>query len=104
MPHKTNSKSVKHKISEPDWESMKNHWPSSIVSRSKIGDFTGGVLSPGRMANLDCAGEGPPTFYGVNNKVFYETQSLIEWMKIRYIENWNKRRYGPAKLRKLTKS
>ena len=103
MSENTISESDNHTAPQPDWEAMKKHWPSTIVSRSRISDFTGGVLSPGRMANLDCIGEGPPSYYGINRKVFYQVEELIEWMRERFKGNQNKRFAPSVKRRKRSK-
>lgn len=103
MSENTIPESENHTAAQPDWEAMKKHWPSTIVSRSRIGDFTGGVLSPGRMANLDCMGEGPPSYYGINRKVFYQVDELIDWMHGRYWENQNNRLAPSAKRHKRSK-
>ena len=58
-------------------------WPSPIVSRSEIKNFTGGLLSPGTLANLDCRGLGPRNKIRMNRRVAYEKDSLIEWLLAR---------------------
>jgi hypothetical protein len=68
----------------PDWARMIKRWPSSIVARSAIEEFTGGLLKPSHMANLDHLGQGPPHFRGVTKKVFYEVESLVDWMRQRF--------------------
>lgn len=58
-------------------------WPSSIVSREKISDFTGGALSPGRLANLDSMGQGPEERIRIGRKIAYPVSSLIPWLEKR---------------------
>jgi len=63
-------------------DSMAEKWPSSLVSRNKIAAFTGGLITPGRIANLDSEGKGPEAFK-VGRKVCYPVQPLIEWLSNR---------------------
>jgi hypothetical protein len=68
--------------------SMKNlkhladKWPSSIVARRRIRDFSGGILGERYLANLDSQGEGPPKIH-IGRQVAYPVDSLIEWMEKR---------------------
>ena len=55
-------------------------WPSSFVAREKISTFTGGAISSGHMANLDCLGEGPEGRVRIGRKVCYSVTSLIAWL------------------------
>jgi hypothetical protein len=38
---------------------MADKWPSALVARTEIGKFTGGLLSPGTMKNLDSLAKAP---------------------------------------------
>lgn len=58
---------------------LADKWPSTFVARERIGDFTGGLISPGRMANLDCLGEGPQRIR-IGRKVAYPVVDLVEWL------------------------
>ena len=55
-------------------------WPSSFVSRDKVPEFTGGAISSGRMANLDCLREGPSQRIRLGRKVCYPIKPFIEWL------------------------
>lgn len=55
-------------------------WPSAIVSRREVGRFSGGILNPGTLANLDCEGTGPRRFM-VKNRVAYFASDLVDWME-----------------------
>jgi len=55
-------------------------WPSSFVSRDKVPEFTGGAISSGRMANLDCLGEGPAQRVRLGRKVCYPVKPFVEWL------------------------
>lgn len=58
-------------------------WPSSLVSREKIGEFTGGIISPKTIANLDATGEGPKGRIKFLRKVAYSVPELIKWLESR---------------------
>lgn len=65
------------------FDRLAEKWPSSLVARERIGDFTGGLISPGRMANLDCKGEGPRNRMRIGRKVAYPVADLVEWLSER---------------------
>ncbi len=62
---------------------LANKWPSSVVAREKVGEFTGGIISPKTMANLDATGEGPKGRITVGRKVAYPVDLLIAWLESR---------------------
>ncbi|MCF8025664.1 MAG: hypothetical protein K9K82_09265 [Desulfobacteraceae bacterium] len=62
------------------FQELAQKWPSSFVARERIGEFSGGLLSPGRMANLDSQGQGPLERVRVGRKVAYPVKPLIQWM------------------------
>lgn len=56
-------------------------WPSDLVARKKVGAFTGGIISPSTIANLDAIGKGPKGRTTVGQrKVFYPKDLLVEWL------------------------
>ena len=59
---------------------LKDKWPSTLVARSRIAEFSGGTLTPGTLANLDSKGLGPLNRIRVGRKVAYPVAELIEWM------------------------
>ena len=63
-------------------DSLVDSWPSPIVARSEIKKFSGGLLHPRTMANLDSLGKGPGKIL-VGNRACYSTLKLVEWMKSR---------------------
>lgn len=65
-----------------DLSMLGKKWPSAMVARESIREFSGGVLSPKYMANLDSEKKGPPALK-VGKKVAYPVGSLIEWMEKR---------------------
>jgi hypothetical protein len=59
---------------------MVRSWGSPIVPRQSVGKFSGGLLNPRTMANLDCLGTGPQNSFRVGSKVVYRTKDLAEWL------------------------
>jgi hypothetical protein len=62
---------------------MAAKWPSGIVARRKVGEFTGGVISEKSMANLDCLGLGPPRIK-IGKIVAYPVKDFIAWLVERF--------------------
>lgn len=52
-------------------------WESPFVPRTKVEQFSGGVLRAGTLANLDSAGEGPERIV-IAGRVAYLRDSLID--------------------------
>ena len=64
-------------------EAMIKRWPSALVAREKVGEFSGGVLHPRTMANADSLGEGPPGRMKMGRKIFYRAEDLADWIEQR---------------------
>lgn len=62
------------------FQEMAKRWPSQIVARTEIKDFTGGAISEKYIANLDSIGKGPPRFR-LGRKVVYKTADLADWLR-----------------------
>jgi len=67
----------------PSFQSMAERWPSPWVARTKISDFTGGIISEKYLANLDSAGKGPRGRVRVGRKVAYPVCEVIRWLEER---------------------
>ena len=63
-------------------DTLADSWPSPIVARSEVGTFSGGLLHPRTLANLDSLHEGPGKIM-IGNRACYSTQKLVAWMKRR---------------------
>ncbi len=64
---------------------MIKRWPSEVVAREKIGEFTGGIISPRTMANIDSDPERQgPERCKFGRKVAYPVKPLIEWLNNRF--------------------
>jgi hypothetical protein len=59
---------------------LKNKWPSSIVARTDVKQFSGGALCPGTLANEDSRGTGPKGAFKIGKKKVYPVDSLIDYM------------------------
>ena len=55
-------------------------WPSTIVARSEVGRFSGGLLNPRTIANRDSQGTGPRNRLKLGKSVGYSVHDLLEWM------------------------
>ena len=66
-----------------DLSGMAKRWPSTIVAREQIGQFTGGTISPAYMANLDNRGAGPEGRIKIGRKVAYPIDTLVSWLENR---------------------
>ncbi len=70
----------------PSFRSMAERWPSSMVARTEIERFTGGIISEKYLANLDSQGKGPEGRIRVGRKIAYPVDRLIEWLASRATE------------------
>jgi hypothetical protein len=60
--------------------SAAERWPSSIVSRAAIKEFSGGLYSPGYLANCDSQGTGPEGSFHVGRQKVYPVTKLVDWL------------------------
>jgi hypothetical protein len=47
-----------------------------------VANFTGGIISPKTLANLDSKGEGPPNIR-VGGKIAYDVTLFVQWLEAR---------------------
>lgn len=73
-------------------EAMAARWPSNLVARKAIKEFSGGILSPKTMANEDCNGTGPEGRFLLMNQIVYPVKNLIPWLKARTASSWKERK------------
>ena len=64
-------------------DEMAATWPSPVVARTEVATFSGGLLHPRTMANLDSKGEGPEETVTYGRKRAYVKRSLVAWMRRR---------------------
>ncbi len=62
---------------------MAKSWPSEIVARKKVEEFTGGMLTGKTVANWESKGDGPPKLK-FGRIAGYPKGPFIEWMKPRF--------------------
>lgn len=67
----------------PEFQLMVDSWENGpYVARSLVRKFSGGMLNPKTMANLDSLGEGPERVK-FGNRVYYPVVKLAEWAQNR---------------------
>jgi hypothetical protein len=66
-----------------DLSHLAEKWPSSIVAREKIHEFTGGAIGPSRILNLETNGKGPPGKMKMGGKIVYPVKDLVRWLEQR---------------------
>jgi hypothetical protein len=62
-------------------DEMKQRWTSTVIARSAVGEFSGGLISPRTLANLDSQGKGPPGKFNWGRKAAYPVNEFCEWLK-----------------------
>ena len=60
---------------------LKRNWPSTLVVRSEVGRFSGGVVTSNYIANMDCRGLGPAERIRIGRKIAYPVDALVDWLK-----------------------
>jgi hypothetical protein len=60
--------------------SVAERWPSTFVVRNSIREFTGGLYSPGYLANCDSKGIGPEGAFLIGRQKVYPVDSLCNWL------------------------
>ncbi len=55
-------------------------WPTTFVARSRIPDFTGGLIAVGTIANRDSAGTGPKGVFKIGRQACYPVAHLCDWL------------------------
>ena len=68
-----------------DFKEFAKNWKSPVVARSQVKEFSGGLLHPRTLANLDCQGKGPPSIQ-FGRKIGYPVDALVKWMQERFEE------------------
>ena len=55
-------------------------WPSPLVSRDAVEQFTGHLVRRKTLVNEDSLGSGPAQRVRMGRKVAYPKEALIEWL------------------------
>jgi hypothetical protein len=69
-----------------DLRGLAEKWPSTLVARTEVGRFSGGLLNEKSMANHDSAGTGVKDRIRIGRKICYSVDSLINWLESRISE------------------
>ncbi len=65
-------------------DTLGKSWKSYYVARTSVAEFSGGILHPRTMANLDSRGVGPKGRVRFGRHVAYPKRELIDWMAERF--------------------
>jgi hypothetical protein len=66
-----------------DLKRLAEKWPSTLVARTEVGNFSGGLLNEKSMANHDSAGTGVKGRIRIGRKICYPVDSLVAWLESR---------------------
>jgi hypothetical protein len=86
----------------PDnFEDMATRWPSTIIARVEVKNFTGGGISAKTLANADSKGTGPKERFLMGRRICYNVSSLVEWLtqnmkKVKHVEEVSKQTEKPT--------
>lgn len=70
---------------EFDFQKFAQSWKAPVVARTKVDVFSGGLLHPRTMANIDSDPEQEgPERVRMGGKIVYPVVPLIAWMEKRY--------------------
>ena len=67
------------------FDAMADNWPSEIIARTEIKVFTGGLINPSYIANLDSRGEGPFGRIKSGRKTCYQKRPFVKWLRERSV-------------------
>ncbi len=68
-------------MNEDIFAQMAARWPSAVVARAEIKNFTGGGISPKTVANADSNGTGPSRRFFIGRRVCYLVKDLMDWLR-----------------------
>jgi hypothetical protein len=77
---------------EKSIEAMAERWPSPVVARKAVKEFSGGILSAKTLANMDSLGTGPEGRFLLMNQTVYPVESLVSWLKSKSANSWAERK------------
>ena len=64
-------------------DDLKKSWPSPIVERQQLAKFSGGLLHPKTISNLDSRGCGISGKMRCGRKVYYNVDAVLAFIKSR---------------------
>ena len=62
-------------------KSIQEDWPSPLVARCKIHEFTKGSYKQNSMRVLDSSHKGINKRYRIGKAIFYKVEDVISWLK-----------------------
>lgn len=72
---------------ESIFKRMAAKWPSPLVARKQVAEFSGGLINPRTLSNMDSAGTGPKERMKVGGTVVYPVDSFVEWLEARVVKS-----------------
>ncbi len=66
---------------EKIFQEMVDRWPSPVVARTAVREFSGGIVNERTLANLDCRGAGPKGRFRIGRKIVYSAVELAAWLE-----------------------
>lgn len=60
--------------------SLVQKWPSALVSRDRLKDFSGGVISGRTAANYEAMGKGCKAKIFIGKRACYPVESIAAWV------------------------
>ena len=69
-----------------DLSQLAKVWQAPFVTRSKIEEFSGGMVTAASMAVFDSQGNGIEERFIVNRKTAYHTKDVVRWLESRISE------------------
>ncbi len=71
------------KKSKINLSQMAKNWSAPYVVRNEVDRFSGGMIKPRYLANLDSKGLGPEERFRMGRKVVYPVASIVSWLESR---------------------
>ncbi len=68
---------------QDQFQKLIDRWPSSMVARTEVNRFSGGILSGKTLANMASRGEAVPAALHIGRKVAYDARELADWLRMR---------------------
>lgn len=71
---------MENNLIESLFDKMADNWPSEIVARRKVEEFTGGMICGKTIANYEGKKDGPVKIK-IGRMVGYPKTQFVEWLK-----------------------
>jgi len=73
-------------------DAMAEAWPSPVVARKAVREFTGGTASGKSLANEDSRGTGVDGRFLLCGQTVYPKEKLCAWLKTKAASGWKTRK------------